>query len=308
MAQPWHPCGGPTGLFRPLRALDDFSGDCAMLSFGGKVQLTMQPHPMLLALALAVTACGLASAAAAEPVPVDLQLVIAVDVSASMERDEFLLQRAGYVAAIAHSDFIRAVLSGDNRRIALTYVEWADSDRQKVVVPWRLIDSAASARAFAAALNVEPFVDEHGTSISSALTFSAGLYANDGFTGPRRVIDISGDGPNNYGPPVTEARDQVVGQGIVINGLPILISPSPIFPAMDRYYADCVIGGPGAFMLPISTASEFALAIRLKLIQEIAGRPAAPHVVPVRATPPVDCMIGEEARQHVNQFLPGLDN
>jgi hypothetical protein len=270
--------------------------------------MTMRPHPLLLASML--IACGLAPAhgAGARPVAVDLQLVIAVDVSASMERDEYLLQRNGYVAAISHDDFIRAVLSGDNRRIALTYVEWADTNRQKAVVPWRLIDSAASARAFAAELDAEPFVEERGTSISAALTFSAGLFADSGFTGPRRVIDISGDGPNNYGPPVTEARDRVVSQGIVINGLPILISPSPTFPAMDRYYADCVIGGPGSFMLPIRAASEFALAIRLKLIQEIAARPATPRVVPVRSTPPVDCMIGEEARQHVNQFLPGLDN
>ena len=270
--------------------------------------MTMRAHPLPLALLLIAGGLVPAHGATAGPVAVDLQLVIAVDVSASMERDEFLLQRNGYVAAIGHDDFIRAVLSGDNRRIALTYVEWADTNRQKVVVPWRLIDSAASARAFAAQLDAEPFVEERGTSISTALIFSAGLFANSGFTGPRRVIDISGDGPNNYGPPVTEARDQVVGQGIVINGLPILISPSPTFPAMDRYYADCVIGGPGSFMLPILSADEFALAIRLKLIQEIAGRSVAPHIIPAKAAPPIDCMIGEEARQRFNPYLPGLDN
>ena len=270
--------------------------------------MTKRPNRLLLALML--TAGGLlpARGATARPVAVDLQLVIAVDVSASMDRDEYLLQRNGYVAAISHDDFIRAILSGDNRRIALTYVEWADTNRHKVVVPWRLIDSADSARAFAAELDAEPFVEERGTSISTALIFSAGLFADSGFTGPRRVIDISGDGPNNYGPPVTEARDRVVSQGIVINGLPILISPSPTFPAMDRYYADCVIGGPGSFMLPILRVDEFALAIRLKLIQEIAGRSLAPRVIPVKATPPVDCMIGEEARQRFNPYLPGLDN
>ncbi len=270
--------------------------------------MAMRPDPLLLALML--TARGLAPAhgASAPPLAVDLQLVIAIDVSASMERDEFLLQRAGYVAAIGHDDFIRAVLSGDNRRIALTYVEWADTNRQKVVVPWRLIDSADSARAFAAELGDVPFVEERGTSISAALTFSAGLFAGSGFTSPRRVVDISGDGPNNYGPPVTEARDRVVSQGIVINGLPILISPSPIFPAMDRYYADCVIGGPGSFMLPILYADDFSLAIRRKLILEVADRPPAANVIPIAALPPVDCTVGEEARQHVNQFLPGLDN
>ena len=270
--------------------------------------MTKRPNRLLLALML--TAGGLVPArgATARPIPVDLQLVIAVDVSASMERDEYLLQRDGYAAAISHDDFVRALLSGDTGRIALTYVEWADTNRQKVVVPWRLIDSADSAHAFAAELDAEPFVEERGTSISAALIFGAGLFADSGFTSPRRVIDISGDGPNNYGPPVTEARDRVVHQGIVINGLPVLISPSPIFPAMDRYYADCVIGGPGSFMLPILAADEFAVAIRRKLILEVAGRQPPASIIPIAGSPPADCMIGEKARQHVNQFLPGLDN
>ncbi len=122
------------------------------------------------------------------------------------------------------------------------------------------------------------------------------------------MIDISGDGPNNYGPPVTEARDEVVRQGIVVNGLPILISPSPIFPAMDDYYADCVIGGAGAFVLPVVSVGEFAVAIRRKLLREVAARPPPAAVVPVSAAAPVDCQVGEEARRrYADPYLPGLD-
>jgi Protein of unknown function (DUF1194) len=270
----------------------------------------MMARKRRIVLALALAVAGLAPGrSGAQPVEVDLDLVIAVDISASMDRSEFLLQRAGYVQAIGHADFIRAALSGDKRRIALTYVEWSGTDKQNVVVPWRLIDDAASARAFADQLNGEPFAVERGTSISAALAFSAALFPRSGFNPARRVIDISGDGPNNFGPPVTAARDAVVRQGIVINGLPILISPSPIFTAMDLYYSDCVIGGPGAFALPVTSVDEFALAIRRKLIQEVAARPAAPAIIPVAARVPVDCLVGEEARKlYADPYLPGLDN
>ena len=123
------------------------------------------------------------------------------------------------------------------------------------------------------------------------------------------AVDISRDGPNNYGPPVTAARDAIVRQGIVINGLPILTIPSPIFTAMDLYYSDCVIGGPGAFVLPVTSVDGFAPAVRRKLIQEGAARPAAPAIIPVAARAPVDCLVGEEARKlYADPYLPGLDN
>jgi hypothetical protein len=239
-------------------------------------------------------------------VPVDLELVIAVDVSASMDRDEFVLQRGGYREAFRHPDFVRAILAGKHRRIAVTYVEWSGRRWQKIIVPWRLIDGPESAEAFSAALDSQPLVLARGTSISTALSFSAALFEANGFAGDRKAIDISGDGPNNYGRPVTEARDAAVADGIVVNGLPILIAPSPIVPDIARYYAECVIGGPGAFMLPVTKAEELALAIRRKLILEVAGRfPAG--VVPVAAEAPVDCLAGEKLRALVAPYYPGLD-
>lgn len=242
-----------------------------------------------------------------EALPVDLELVIAVDVSRSMDEEEFRLQRNGYVEAIRHPDFIAAVTSGGYRRIALTYVEWSGRLYQKVVVPWRVIDGVEAAERFAEALQMQPPVIGQGTSISAAIAFGGRLLDTSGYDAPRRAIDISGDGPNNYGPAVALARDRAVASGIVINGLPILIHPSPIVPDIVRYYSDCVIGGPGSFVLAVNKVEEFGEAIRRKLVLEVAGQPRA-EIIPVRADPPSDCLAGEKARQHyTDQYYPGLD-
>ncbi len=173
-------------------------------------------------------------------------------------------------------------------------------------MPWRLIDGPESADAFSAALSAQPLVLARGTSISAAIRFSTALFDANGFAGTRKTIDVSGDGPNNYGRPVTEARDAAVAKGIVVNGLPILIAPSPTVPDVARYYAECVIGGPGSFMLPVTNTGEFALAIRRKLVLEVAGRVPA-GIVPVAAEAPVDCLAGEKLRERLAPYFPGLD-
>ena len=256
---------------------------------------------------LSVATSAPALAASSQSVAVDLELVIAVDVSGSMDAEEFALQRDGYVAAIRHPEFVGAIRSGAYRRIALTYIEWSGADRQSIVVPWRLIDGSDAANAFAEALAAKPPVIDRGTSISAALVFGTAQFAANPFDGERRVIDISGDGPNNYGPAVTMARDDAVGEGVVINGLPILIRPSPLFPEMDRYYADCVIGGVGSFVLPIKAKSEFATAIRRKLVIEVAARPSEARILQAAGHASVDCTIGERMRaKYADPFLPGL--
>ncbi len=262
---------------------------------------------ILALLASAVLGAAAQGAESGKPIAVDLALVIAVDVSRSMDAEEFRLQRDGYVAAIRDPDFVAAAMSGGERRIALTYVEWSGQIAQKIVVPWRLIDGADAAEAFAAALEGEPPESGRGTSISGAITFSAVLLEANRYAASRRAIDVSGDGPNNYGQPVTRARDNAVARGIVVNGLPILIRPSPIVPDIVRYYSDCVIGGPGAFVLPVRKAEEFADAIRRKLILEVAGAPAAQLFLAAAGTS-ADCLVGERARRRYSDpYFPGLD-
>lgn len=239
---------------------------------------------------------------------VDVELVLAVDVSRSMDAEEFALQRAGYVDAIRHPDFIRAVEQGAVGRIAITYFEWAGAVREDSLVPWQIIDGQESAEAFAAQLEGSPVRDYRGTSISRALTFAAGLFARNEFDAWRKVIDVSGDGPNNAGSPVQAARDAAVADGIIINGLPILIRPSPTVAELDRYYADCVIGGPGSFVLPIKHSSEFATAIRRKLILEVGGRVREGEIVPIQTQVPIDCLKGERDRRfYSDQFFPELN-
>ena len=209
--------------------------------------------------------------------------MLAVDVSASIDAEEARQQREGYVAAIADQAVIEAIRANFHQRIALAYVEWASADYQRLLIDWTVIEDAGSADEFAAALAAAPAFSARWTSISGAIDFAVPLFDGNGYAGERRVIDISGDGPNNRGPPITSARDRAVARGIVINGLPILNErrqpfdlPTPIELALDQYYTEYVIGGPGSFVIPVQDIEDFRIAILNKLIREIAAAPTRP--------------------------------
>lgn len=205
------------------------------------------------------------------PTHVDVELVLAVDVSNSMDSDERILQRRGYEAAFRHPDVLNTIKSGLLGKIAVTYVEWADRGRQNVTVPWMVIDSFESAHAFADKLAEARLLRMRRTAIDDALLFSASLFEDNNFSGMRRVIDISGDGPSNEGGDVSFARDEVLKRGIVINGLPILLKQGVWEEKLDIYYEDCVIGGPGSFIVTVRKQNEFVQAIRRKILLEIAS-------------------------------------
>lgn len=235
-------------------------------------------------------------------IPVDVELVLAVDISYSMDPDEQALQREGYVQALTSVEFLRALREGANGKIAITYVEWAGEHDRKVVMPWRLIDGPEAADAVAAEIARAPLRRGSRTSISGALAFAKSLFDNSGYRGLRRVIDVSGDGANNSGPPVALVRDEVIAAGITINGLPVMLkrsNPGSLdIEKLDIYYEDCVIGGPGAFVVPIRDRSKFIEATRTKLVLEIAGRQPEPRIVPVAAQAPrISCTIGEKMWQ-----------
>jgi hypothetical protein len=235
-------------------------------------------------------------------VPVDAEVVLAVDVSYSMDPEEQQLQREGYMAAITSLQFMQALKAGMHGKIALTYFEWAGSHHQQIIVPWRLIDGPESADAFSADIGRARYTRQSRTSISSALLFGAPLFEGSGFRGIRRVIDVSGDGVNNNGPLVTVARDEVLAKGITINGLPIVLkrpnASTMDIDQLDVYFEDCVIGGPGAFVIPIRERNQFKEATRTKLVLEIAGRQPEARVIPAQARAPrVSCTIGERLWQ-----------
>jgi hypothetical protein len=233
---------------------------------------------------------------------VDVQLILAVDVSYSMDMDELAIQREGYAQAIVSKDFLQALKTGPNGKVAVTYFEWAASSDQKIIIPWRVIDGPESADAVAAEIMKTPIRRASRTSISGAIYFAMPLFDASPYKGLRRVIDISGDGPNNNGSPVTIARDEALSKGIVINGLPIMVK-EPSYSTMDIdnldfYYEDCVIGGPGSFVISIKDREKFKEAIRTKLMMEVAGR--MPEKVPVAEKdkePRVSCLIGEKIWQ-----------
>lgn len=258
-------------------------------------------------LAAFLAATGLAQRALAQTA-VDLELVIAVDVSLSMDLDEQRLQREGYVTAFRDPEVHKAITSGPHGRIVVTYLEWAGPPVQQVVVPWTLIDGPQAAEALADRLAALPISRARMTSISAALEFSARLFDTSGARGIRRVIDVSGDGPNNAGAPVLAVREEVLQKGIVINGLPIMLkAPTSFFdiPDLDRYYGDCVIGGTGAFMIPIKEPSEFRTATRRKLLLEIAGLEPPARVIRAQATEPADCGVGERQwRRYLQEGVP----
>ena len=233
---------------------------------------------------------------------VDVELILAVDVSYSMDMDELAIQREGYAQAIASKEFLQALKTGPNGKVAITYFEWAASNDQKIIIPWRVIDGPETADAVADEILKTPIRRASRTSISGAIYFDMPLFDESPYKGLRRVIDISGDGPNNNGAPVTGARDEALSKGIVINGLPIMVK-EPSYSTMDIdnldfYYEDCVIGGPGSFVVAIHDREKFKEAIHTKLIQEVASRTPPHKVVPVADKEPrVSCMIGEKIWQ-----------
>lgn len=231
--------------------------------------------------------------------PVDVELVLAVDISYSMDPEEQALQREGYITGITSRDFMQALRGGQHGRVAITYFEWAGPYDQKIVVPWRLIDGPEAADAFANEIARAPYRRASRTSISGALNFAKPLFDGSGYRGFRRVIDVSGDGANNSGPFVAIVRDDVLAAGISINGLPIVLKRPNSFTMdignLDIYYEDCVIGGPGAFVIPIREREQFKEATRTKLVLEIAGRTPDRPVLPAQARAPrVSCTIGEQ--------------
>ena len=244
--------------------------------------------------------------AAAANSQVDVELVLAVDISYSMDYDELALQREGYILAISSEQFLDAMRRGPIGKIAVAYVEWAGAAAQQVIVPWHVIEGSASADEFVRKLRETPIRRAYRTSISEALKFSAALFGKN-YQGLRRVIDVSGDGTNNQGDLIVPTRDEILRKGITINGLPILLK-TPLasmidLPDLDVYYQDCVIGGPGAFLVPVRERHQFADAIRNKLLLEVAGvRPRTiplpqPFVEPAADKPRVSCTIGEQMWQ-----------
>jgi hypothetical protein len=265
------------------------------------MEVTMRPWLFgllsLVAAALWPATAPDAQPASAPPEEVDVALVLAVDVSYSMDLDELALQRNGYIEAFRSRQLHEAIAKGSIGKIAVTYFEWAGGDFQHIVKPWTVIETPQSAIAFAEELGEAPTRRGRRTSISGAIDLSMALLEQSNVVAMRKVIDISGDGANNDGRPVTQARDDARDKGISINGLPVMLKAASYFDIdnLDVYYEDCVITGVGAFVIPIRERHQFVDATRTKLVREIAEVPAGGALIQkAQSRPPrVGCMAGE---------------
>jgi Protein of unknown function (DUF1194) len=223
----------------------------------------------------------LAAGAPARAEDVDLLLVLAADVSRSVDEVEFDLQRKGYAAALSDPRVLNAIAGGVHRAIALTYIEWSDTLDQQVVVDWTTVRDGEDAGVVAQTMLTAPRSFASRTSISGVIYFAMQRLTAASAPAEKHIIDISGDGTNNAGPPVTEARDEAVASGITINGLAIINTQTrPGFTmhtqppgGLPNYYKENVIGGPGAFLMVVENFDTFTDAITRKLISEIAGEP-----------------------------------
>ena len=207
----------------------------------------------------------------------DLEVILAADVSRSIDDAEFELQRKGYAAALSDPRVLTAIHGRTNSAIGVCFIEWSGEEDQQVVVDWTEIRDEEDAGTVAAAILAAPRSFMGRTSISAAIDFAMTRFAAAKWQAKRRIIDVSGDGTNNSGRAVTEARDQAIASGITINGLAIINDrPNLGYSAhtqppggLPLYYRQNVIGGPNAFLIVVQDFKSFADAMANKLAKEI---------------------------------------
>lgn len=222
-------------------------------------------------------------------IKVDLELVLAADGSGSIDDDELRLQRQGYAEAITSPEILAAIASGYHQSVAVAYIEWGAPESQHTIVDWAVIRDAASAAAFADALVTRPRAAFGYNSISAAIDYSARLIHTNAFEGYAKAIDVSGDGPNIGGRPVTAARDEAVLSGITVNAL-VIKSPGggyrgPMGESLEAHYRRDVIGGRGSFVMVADRRASFAEAVRKKMLREIAWAAETARQTTARAAP-----------------------
>lgn len=238
----------------------------------------------LVSIVVAMTAvawCGPA-AAQSDPPRVDVALVLTVDASGSIDPAEFQLQREGIAGAITDPQVLGAIQSGRHGRIAIAYVEWGTPGAPKTGVDWMLVDDQPSAAAFAQAVRGAERSMQSYNAIGDAIVHNIDLLNACPCKPARRIIDVSGDNPDNRSyTPAPLARDVAIAAGITINALAILQDGrlgSSGKPWLIEVYEGTVIGGFGAFAIAANTRADFARALRDKMVLEISGlAPGAPE-------------------------------
>ncbi len=235
----------------------------------------------LLSFAAPVVGCGAQPPARNAPQAVDLALVLVTDVSRSIDDSEFALEKHGYATAFTDPRVIAAIHDGDNGAIAVAYIEFSGEGQVNTVLDWTTIRDAASAHGFADRLLAASRSSWGRTAISAGIDRAMQMLAEAPLQATRRTIDVCGDGTNNAGREITQARDEAVAAGVTINGLAI-INDHPVSwtfahvqppGGLDNYYRHNVTGGPGSFVLVVHDFQSFGEAMTRKLVTEVASQP-----------------------------------
>ena len=249
--------------------------------------------------------CWAASARA--ETEVELELVLLADASSSIGTDEFDLQIGGYAKAFRDPGVIAAIENLGGNGIAVTFVQWSATFQQFDTVPWTQIGNAASAAAFADAIETQARrVVSFGTATGSAMAYGADLLEKNDFNGKRRIIDLCSDEHSNQGPHPSRVRDDILTRGMTINGLAILDDSFDL----KAYFYDSVIGGPDSFVITVDTYEDFAAAIRLKLEHEISGKPLArtnvqpPSLALQISTPSLNARVADFSDAETSGIVP----
>lgn len=219
---------------------------------------------VLTGLVAAPAAMALPARAAAEPV--DLALVLAVDASASISKGTLDFQLRGHAAAFRHPAVPQAIANGARRRIAVMLAQFAGPEAVTTLVPWRVLASADECQAMAATIDAAPGVAMGGsTALGGAVAALVRQVDAAPFATDRRTIDVVSNGFSNAGLDPISARAYAAAAGVTVNALAILDE----YDWLERYYADNVIVGDGAFVRTVDSPESFADAFLAKLVSEI---------------------------------------
>ena len=212
----------------------------------------------------------LAAPAEAQETQVAVELVLALDSSASVDAREFQLQLDGLALAFRDPEVQQAIENLKPLGAAVAVLQWGAPGETRIVLPFTHLESARDSKAYGFRIGlIRRWLRASATSIATALDDSAALIETNAFDSVRRVIDVSGDGPDNSGADLEAARQRAHAAGIVVNGLPIMADQQ----GLDIYYRDHVIIGEDAFIEPARDFEDYVRAIREKLLREL--RPLA---------------------------------
>ncbi|MEZ5898253.1 MAG: DUF1194 domain-containing protein [Hyphomicrobiaceae bacterium] len=205
----------------------------------------------------------------------DAALILTVDVSSSVDEKRYHLQMEGIAAALEDEGVINTVLGGANGAILISMVTWAD--KAKLVVPWTMISNAAQAKELAMTIRKLPQQEGEFTCLGRMARYLADkVVARMPAKADKIVVDVSGDGPDNCntGQLLENARADLFGIGVTINGLPILEGKDAA--TIEDWYKNNVIGGPGSFVVAAKGYEDFARAFRQKFVVEVSANFAQP--------------------------------